>query len=195
MSAQAIDLQDVREELEQLRAGFSTLLLATVSADGLPDASYAAYVERDGDYYVYVSELSTHTRNMASNGRASALFIENEAHAGHLFARKRLTYQCEAIEVARDAAAFDPIMQAFAERFGQLIDTLRGLQDFHLFRLRPMRGRYVAGFARAYEMDSAELQQIRHIREQGHRRADGGRAELDAEDLNGMAGSAAALEG
>ena len=44
-------------------------------------ASYAAYVERDGDYYVYLSERALHTCNLLDNGRVSVLFIENEGGA------------------------------------------------------------------------------------------------------------------
>jgi heme iron utilization protein len=176
MSEQIPDLRVVRNELEDLQRDFATLLMATVSADGVPDASYAAYVERDGDYYVYISELSTHTRNLVANGLASVLFIENEAQAGHPFARRRLSYQCEAIEVARDSAEFESTLEVFAGRFGNLIATLRELQDFHLFRLRPLHGLYVAGFARAYVVDAVDRQRLRHVRDKGHRgsaRADG----------------------
>jgi heme iron utilization protein len=173
MNTQANDMREIREELETLRQDFSTLLIATVSADRVPDASYAAYVERDGDYYVYVSELATHTRNLQDTGRASVLFIEDESLAGHLFARRRLTYQCDAVAVARDSEEFFDVMSDFAGRFGKLIDTIRALDDFHLFRLRPGQGLYVAGFARAYAMDGADLGGVRHIRDRGHRRSPG----------------------
>jgi len=173
MSVRVEDSQAIQDEFETLRQGFSTLLMATVGPDGMPEASYAAYLERGGDYYIYVSELSTHTGNLLANGRASVLFIEDEAGAGHLFARKRLTLKCEAAEVARGCREFDETLQAMLDRFGSVIETLRGLDDFHLFRLRPLRGVYVAGFARAYAMDDPSLSEIRHMRDKGHRRRDG----------------------
>jgi hypothetical protein len=174
MNAELTDFHAVREDLELLRSDFSTLLIATTSQQGEPNASYAAYVERDGDYFVYVSELSIHTQNLLANGKASVLFIEDEANAGHLFARKRLTYQCDAFEVERDREVFDEVMGLLAERFGNLIDMLRGLRDFHLFRLSPRQGLFVAGFAQAYEVADPRLGELRHIRDKGHSKSTGG---------------------
>ena len=173
MNANTTDLDAVRTDLELLRKDFATLLMATTSEQGEPNASYAAYVEKDGDYFVYVSELSIHTQNLLANGRASVLFIEDEAHAGHLFARKRLTYQCEAIEVVRDSALFADVLGRFAERFGGLIDMLRELRDFHLFKLSPRHGLFVAGFAKAYELDDLPRGEIHHIGDKGHMKSNG----------------------
>jgi heme iron utilization protein len=158
------DLPQVYEDLMRFRAGFSTLVMATGGADGEPDASYAAYIEEDGDFYVYVSELSRHTKNLMETERVSVLFIEDEASAGHPFTRRRLTYQCRAEEVARGTSQFDGILLRFEDRFGGLIATLRGLRDFHLFRLRPRSACYVTGFARAFAIDEVQLGEIRHIR-------------------------------
>ena len=173
MNAEVTDLQAVRDDLEQLASNFSTLLIATTSDSGEPNASYAAYVELNGAFYIYVSELSIHTRNLLANGRASVLFIEDETNAGHLFARKRLTYKCEALEIARDSELWEQALGRFGERFGNLIDMLRQLQDFHLFKLTPINGLFVAGFAQAYEVPDPKKGEVRHIREQGHRKATG----------------------
>lgn len=173
MNAKVSDLNAIREDLELLRKDFATLLMATTSEQGEPNASYAAYVEMDGEYFVYVSELSIHTQNLLANGRACVLFIEDEAHAGHLFARKRLTYQCEAVEVARGSELFGDVLDRFAERFGALIGTLSELQDFHLFRLSPKHGLFVAGFAKAYELGDFPRGEIRHIQDKGHMKSNG----------------------
>jgi putative heme iron utilization protein len=158
------DLQQVNEELLRFRAEFATLVMATSSADGEPDAGYAAFVEQGGDFYVYVSDLSIHTKNLAETERVSVLFIEDEASASHPFARRRLTYECRAEEVARDTIDFDVILACFEAQFGSLIATLRGLRDFRLFRLVPKCARYVSGFGRAFAIDDAQLNEIRHVR-------------------------------
>jgi hypothetical protein len=179
MSAEPTDFDAVREDLQTLAGTFSTLLIATVSESGEPNASYAAYVTLDGGFYVFVSELSLHTQNLLANGRASVLFIEDETNAGHLFARKRVTYRCQAVEVERSADEFDRVLDQFAERFGNLIDMLRSLQDFHLFRLSPSNGLFVAGFAQAYEVADPPHGEIRHIRDKGHTKSGGGTVTKD----------------
>jgi putative heme iron utilization protein len=162
-------LDAILTEAREFHAPFSSLLMATTSPAGEPTASYAPYVSEDGGgFLVYVSELAAHTRNLTRTGRASVLFIEDEREAGQLFARKRVTYACRAAEIPRDAPEFEVSMDRFASRHGDLVALLRGLPDFHLFRLRPERANYVRGFGEAFELDGEALS-IRPVNERGHR--------------------------
>lgn len=167
------DLEAVFAAQEAFRDSFSTLVLATVSDQCRPEASYAPYVrDSDGRLYVYVSELSRHTANLKHQQRASVLFIESEQDSKHLFARQRLTYECRTREIARDAGQWRDVMAQFEARFGKFMDMLRNLNDFHMFEITPLRGTYVAGFARAYELGGDRLDSIRHVNDTGHRAAD-----------------------
>ena len=171
----------VLSESQQFPAKFRSVHLATCNAAGEPEASYAAYVERDGHYYVYVSELAAHTTNLRETGRCAALFIESEADAQHLFARKRLTLKCTATETPRGSAEFNTILDAFEAKFGHFMAMMRKLADFHLFKLTAEHGNYVAGFAKAYALDGAGLSDIRLRNDQGHRPEDRRtQTELDA---------------
>ncbi|WGS84298.1 pyridoxamine 5'-phosphate oxidase family protein [Methylomonas sp. UP202] len=163
-----IDLNQVRAACQALPQSFDSVLMATVSAAGEPEASYAAYVRHDGDYYIYVSELSAHTRNLLDNGKVCLLFVEDETKAAHLFARQRVTYHCAAAEIDRDTASFEYLMSLFEEKFGAFIRQLRKMQDFHLFRIRPQRGSFVQGFAKAFAIEGDDLAQIRHVNDVGH---------------------------
>ena len=171
----------VLSESHQFPAQFRSVHLATCNASGEPEASYAAYVERDGHYYVYISELAAHTANLKDTGRCAALFIESEADAKHLFARKRLTLQCTAVETPRGSPEFEAILDAFEDKFGHFMAMMRKLADFHLFKLTARHGNYVAGFAKAYSLDGTGLNEIRLRNDQGHRPQDRGtKTELDA---------------
>ena len=169
---QAPDLNAVLAECRQFPGRFQSLHLATCNTTCTPEASYAAYVEHLGCYYIYTSELSAHTANLVASGRCSVLFIESEAEARHLFARRRLTLQCTAIECHRDAAGFEPLMGLFIQKFGQFMGMMQKLLDFHLFQLRPQSGTFVAGFAQAYTLEGEGLCAIRPRMEQGHRSQD-----------------------
>jgi heme iron utilization protein len=173
----------VLQECRRFPANFRSLQLATCNATGEPEASYAAYVEHEGSYYVYTSELSAHTGNLSATGRCSVMFIESETDAKHLFARRRLTLQCTAKECPRDTVAFNTVMDKFAENFGNFMGMLRKLTDFHLYQLHPMSGAYVAGFAQAYTLSGEGLGQIKHRQEQGHRSPD----KATAKAMNAMA--------
>lgn len=168
MNDKTIDLEQIRQNYSALAQSFSSVLLATVSADGEPEASYAAYLQHDGDYYIYVSELSAHTRNLLDNGKVCLLFVEDEDKAAHLFARQRVTYHCAAAEIDRDTEAFAYIMALFEEKFGAFIRQLQKMQDFHLFRIQPQRGSFVQGFAKAFAIEGDDLNQVRHVNDVGH---------------------------
>ncbi|HSI29630.1 MAG: HugZ family protein [Methylophilus sp.] len=161
-------LQSVGEEAIAFKGLFKTVQLASVNAQGVPEASYAAYVERDNKFYIYVSELATHCANLRETGLCSAMFVESEKDAGHLFARKRLVFKCTAQAVERSSTKFDEVMALFYEKFGKFMDAIGKLTDFHMVELTPSHGSYVAGFAKAYHLNGQDLLQITHRNDQGH---------------------------
>lgn len=166
-------LDEILSEALEFHRTFDSLLLATVDAEGNPNASYAVHaMDGRGRFHIYVSELAAHTRNLRRNPRASALFIEDESRAKHLFGRKRLTCDCRAEAVPRGTAEWEDLMDLFVARHGKFMEMLKGLEDFHLFRLIPEKATYVRGFAQAYALSGEQLGAIRHIDDRGHRPAD-----------------------
>ena len=154
-------MSEISGEVRALIDSRRTLNLATRSADGEAEASYAPFVtDEAGNFYIFVSELTRHTRNLLAHPRLSILLIEPEAEAQQMFARLRVTYECVAEVVPRDSDEWRDRLAAFTERFGAIIDTLRGLQDFVLFRLVPQRGTFVKGFGQAYTIDADTIQHI-----------------------------------
>ncbi len=170
MSTAARHLDDRASEARAFFAGFRTLQLATVSADGEPEASYAPFVVRgDGAMCIYVSDLSRHTANLRVTGRASVLFVASEADTEEMFARVRLTFRCAVRPHERHSDAFEQILDQFDAEFGEVMKMIRPLEDFHLFALVPESGSYVRGFAQAYRFVGAELAEFGHVRDKGHR--------------------------
>ena len=153
----------LRNACLDLLSGQQTVFLATTSSEGVPEASYAPYLFRRGDFYLFVSLLARHTRNLTDTGRASLLFVEEASQAHQPFARRRLSFQCRAEPVAKDSEAYAVTLSRFHRRFGGIIKTLAGLDDFRLFRLHPHRCRYVQGFGRAYDFDRQQLQVLEHL--------------------------------
>ena len=166
--SQSPDLTPVMDEVRQFPKHFQSLNLATCNRECEPEASYAPFVELDGNYYIYVSDLSAHTGNLAQNKRCSILFIESEAEAKHLFARKRLSMNCLAAELPRETLEFNQMMDRFIQKFGDFFGMLRNMSDFHLYRLSPETGNFVAGFAQAYRLEGEGLSVIKHRGDQGH---------------------------
>jgi putative heme iron utilization protein len=150
------DAPKVQEYLDFLD-GFQTVILATADEHGEPEASYAPFVRYERlCFYVYLSELARHTRNLRNNGRVSLLWLAEEG--GNPFARPRLVLRCNTAQVAREAAEWAPAMARLEQRFGNMMKLLKGLSDFHLFRLCATGGTYVKGFAQAYELVGERLE-------------------------------------
>lgn len=156
--------------VEFLRDTVKTALLGTVSPEGVPDASVAPVVFTAGSFYTYISGLALHTRNIAQTGRASVLLIEDEATATQLLARRRLTFACVAQTVERGTPAFAPAFTALKEKFGPVMGHLETMADFQLFRLTPERGRLVAGFGLAFEVNPADWTELTPVKDLGHAR-------------------------
>jgi heme iron utilization protein len=153
MSGQEITSERMKA-LRDLQSSCRTLLLSTASATGAPDQSYAPYVcDKQGRFYVFISEMARHTSNLLENPQVAVMFIRDEVQSHNLFARERAVYQCTAGEIARDSSAFNEILALFEQDFGEIVGLLRTLSDFHLFALMPQSGRYVAGFGQAFNID------------------------------------------
>ena len=155
--------ETIQQEFQALRESLKTVQLATIDADGKPESSYAPYVWIEKAVYLYLSELARHTTNLKANPAISLLFIEGEEKSRNLFARRRIILQGEVQKIARESNQFAAIMTEFKNQFGNFIDVIEPLQDFHLFRINPQRGRFIRGFAQAYELTGLDLNEIKHI--------------------------------
>ena len=91
--------------------------MATASATGDPEASYAPFV-RTGDnaFYICVSDLSRHTGHLVANGRASVLIVEDESASSQLFTRRRLVFECGAEQVERGSEHWRTTMDLFERK-------------------------------------------------------------------------------
>ena len=151
---------------------FKSIQLGTVNTEGIPEASYSpAIVDDERNFYVHVSELSSHTANLRETSRASVLVIEDESIANNIFARKRVGFTCSAELIERRSTGWEKAMNQFEDKFGKMVDFLKTMEDFHLFRLRPEKGRLVIGFGKAYEVMGENLSELHHIagNGKGHR--------------------------
>jgi putative heme iron utilization protein len=151
---------EVKQAYASLLQSCNTLQLATLSPDNQPEASYAPYTYVDGHYYIFVSELASHTQNILHDPNVSLMLIESEADARNPFARKRFSAQCLATEISREADSYVPLLDQLEQRFGSTIGMLRTLPDFHLFELQAQQGRLVVGFGKAFELDVEQLAQL-----------------------------------
>ncbi|MYM59030.1 heme utilization protein HutZ [Vibrio sp. OCN044] len=156
-------------EIQEFRQNCLTLQLATVDEQGQPNASYAPFVQNEYGYFVLISDIARHARNLLVSPNVSIMMIEDEGHSKQLFARKRLTFDATAVVVERDTPLWNDVITQMTQRFGDIIDNLSQLQDFILFKMQPEKGLFVKGFGQAYQVSCDDLVDFVHL-EQGHKK-------------------------
>ena len=131
-----------------------SLQLSTITPEGRPYASYAPFAIGASDecLYVLLSDIAVHAGNLRATPQASVLIIQDEDSAEELFARVRVNYTVDAEHIAVASEAWLQGIKTLTDRHGERISALSKLADFHLFKLSPIGGRYVKGFARAYTL-------------------------------------------
>ncbi len=148
---------DYVQKYHQLIQNQQTLLLATVSEQGEPECSYTPYVkDQNNVFYVFVSELATHTKHMLQTSKVSVLFIQPEQETKNFFARERVVFDCVVSEINQNDALYNNQLDKMNDQFGETVGLLRSLSDFHLLALTPIKGRYIAGFGKAFAINMAD---------------------------------------
>ncbi|QUJ68720.1 heme utilization protein HutZ [Photobacterium sp. GJ3] len=160
-------------QIQEFRAACQTVQLATVDADGKPNVSYAPFALLEDGYYVLISKIARHARNLLENPQVSLMMIEDEATSKTIYARTRLTFEANVVLVERETERWQAGVEALKARFGEIIDGLSGLEDFKLFRLEPTQGLFVKGFGQAFQVSGDDLVDFVHLTE-GHKRIEDG---------------------
>lgn len=133
---------------------FQTLVMASLTPEGLPHASTAPYVRMENRFYILISTVAQHGRNLLTHPNVSLLFSEDESQCAQPFARKRVTMEVVASELSRDDETYDIVIERFCAHFEpELVISLTQMGDFHLFKLSPKSGSVVMGFGKAYRLN------------------------------------------
>ncbi len=142
-----------------------SLQLSTVGDDGVPHCGYTPYLHREPCcFYIFVSQLAAHTRNLLKNKTVAVMIMEDESSTSQIFARVRLNYLCEANLIASDSPDYSLVLDDYQQRHGKMAGLLRQLPDFVLFQLQPINGQFVMGFGKAYAMTGDNLTVFEHAR-------------------------------
>ena len=154
-------------EIQEFRDSCKTMQLGTVDDDGKPHTSYAPFAFSEKGYYILVSDLATHSQNIKKCKAVSIMMIEDESNARSIFARRRLSFDTNAELIQRDCEQWKLGIEILQARLGEMIDSLSQLNDFRLYRLNPVFGRYVKGFGQAFDVSGEDMLSIIHL-DEGH---------------------------
>lgn len=159
------------QTLNELLSDYQSVILGTEHPNGYPFSSYAPFYYDGEVIYIFISDIATHAKNIQSTHKASALFIEDESDSKNIFARKRISLQCDATPIYRDKETFDNVMKQFQKKFdASLVSMLMGMKDFNLYALTPVYGEATFGFGEAYNIGGDKMNQlVARSSDQGHK--------------------------
>lgn len=147
--------------LKKLLEDYQSVVLGSIAENGYPFSSYAPCYYDGEKIYIFISDIATHSKNIKNNPKASALFIEDENQSDNIFARKRISLQCDVTIIPREDRSFNPVMDAFQARHeGGTLTMLMGMSDFNLYALTPIYGEATFGFGEAYNIGGEKMNQL-----------------------------------
>jgi len=146
-------------QLTELINQHKSVNIGSISTNGYPFGSYAPFVYIEHKIYIFIASIATHTKNLTSNPKSSLLFIEDEESCNNVFARKRVTMQCDCIKYLSQKS--EQIMKAFREKFDEnIINMLDGTHDFSLFEFTPIYGEVTLGFGKSYLIGGENMNEL-----------------------------------
>ena len=155
---------DLKNEYINFFLSFKSLELSTIGKNNQPQTSYAPFVSDDKkNFFIYISSLATHTKNLLNNKKAGVMLIESEEKAENIFIRRRVIFECEVIIIPKNIEEWEKTMNNFDYTFGEIMKTLRMLSDFKLFKLKPKSGRFIKGFGNAYKISGDKMDELLHL--------------------------------
>ena len=157
--------------LSELLENYQSVVLGTMGENNYPFSSYAPFYYDGEQIYIFISDIATHTQNIQATPQASALFIEDEGSSKNIFARKRISLQCDVQSIKRDETHFITIMDLFKNKFSEgMISMLMEMNDFNLYALTPIYGEATFGFGEAYNIGGEKMNQlVARTGESGHK--------------------------
>jgi putative heme iron utilization protein len=151
-------------------SNIKTAIIGTIDKENRPFSSYAPYIYDNNHFYIYISDIATHAKNLHVRPYASLFFIEDESKSSNLFARKRISLQCESCVILRDSERFEEVLSLFSQKFdSSMVTTLKNMLDFNLFELHVSGGEATFGFGEAYFIGGENMNELIPRQGLGHK--------------------------
>jgi len=127
--------------------------------DEAPQVSMAAFICEDdfSAFYIFVSRLAQHTVDMQKDNRVSLMICETDDNREDPQTLARVSIRGKAEMIQMGEPGFTRLKEQYIARFPES-EKLFNLSDFSFWRISPRGGRYVAGFAKAFNITADALQ-------------------------------------
>lgn len=151
---------ELQHKLAQLLHGSRLAALGTLR-NGAPSVSMVSYAAA-GDFsvfYLFVSQLAQHTQDMGKDKHVSLMISESDDGREDPQTLARVTIRGNAEVMPLGVPGYAPARDLYMTRFPRSAPLFE-FEDFSLWRIVPKGGRYVAGFAKAFNLTAESLLEI-----------------------------------
>ena len=149
-------------ELRELQALIRRHRQATLAVveNGEPFTAMVSYAEESdlGGLLIHLSNLAPHKRQLKANPHCSVLIAAPDPGHGEVLALPRVTLQGVATMIEKDTPDYEQARSRYLSKL-PTSTVMFTLGDFDLFRITPLRGRFIAGFGRTYEFTGDEVRE------------------------------------
>lgn len=146
--------------LAQLIRGARIASLGTLR-DEAPQISMTSFIYNEdfSAFHIFVSRLAQHTVDMQKDYRVSIMICETDDGREDPQTLARVSIRGKAEIIQNGEPGYTPLKQQYLARFPASAQ-LFNLSDFSFWRITPKGGRYVAGFAKAFNITAETLQKV-----------------------------------
>jgi putative heme iron utilization protein len=141
------------DQSQALRHLLRTQTIAALGTlhEGEPYVSTVPYAQPadSADFFIHVSRLAAHTRDMLASPRVSLLIVADSSDTPQ--SRPRVTVQGDARQLDAESAEYAMAKACYIARFPHAAHIFE-LGDFSIFRIQPVSARVVGGFAQAFSL-------------------------------------------
>ena len=153
---------DSKKVLKQLLENSKIASLGTCNGNQ-PYVSMVSFSvnENFSEFYILISQLARHSKNIAENNKISLMICQPESEADNpqTLARVTITGKVELIERNKEEylSAKDNYLKKniYAEMYFSLA-------DFQMYKLEIVKARFVAGFAKTFNISKESLQNLKN---------------------------------
>lgn len=134
--------------MENLLENQKTLIISSIDGDINPKISYSPYVFMNNKFYIYISKVAEHYKNIINNNKVSIMIIEDEKDSKISFARNRLSFSGATSKIEDN----EEVLNLFRAKHGKEIMDMLVKMDFNIFEIEVHKGRLVKGFGKAFDV-------------------------------------------
>jgi heme iron utilization protein len=109
------------------------------------------------EFYIHVSQLAIHTKNILSNPKVSLMICQSENQNTNPQSLARISLIGNATVLKRNDENYTSVKQNYLAK-NPSAEMLFNLGDFQIFKIEITEGRFVAGFAKTFNLSKKNLE-------------------------------------